>query len=119
MQDQCDDGRAHPVKDRRHRLQVTEINVEGTQCRNDHEIGEDKGPSAGPCSPETASQVRDVDAHLDGERPRQRLTDGDGFAHLLLGQPTPVSDQFPFHLTHKSDRPAQGCSTLFIEVQGA
>jgi hypothetical protein len=44
---------------------------------------------------------------LDGERPRQRLTDGDGFAHLLLGQPTPLSDQFPFHLTHERDRPAK------------
>src|SRR5260370_771624 len=105
MQDQRDDGRAHPIKDRRHRLQVTEINVEGTQGGDDHEIREDEGPSARPCSPETASQIRDVDAHLDGERPRQRLTDGDGLSHLLLGQPTPLSDQFPFHLTNERDRP--------------
>src|SRR5712672_1271460 len=107
MQDQCDHGRAHAVEDRGHRLEVPEIDVERAQRCDDHKIWENESPTAGPCSPEAAAQVGDVDAHLNGKRPRQRLADGDGFAHLLARQPTTLRDQLAFHLSHKCDGSAK------------
>ena len=88
MQDQRDHRRADAVEDRRHRLQVAEIDVERAERGDDHEVRQDEGPAAGPGAPEAAAQIGDVDADLDRERPRQRLADRDGLAHLLLRRAT-------------------------------
>ena len=62
-------------------------------------------PAHAPQKPH--AQVGDVDADLDGKRTRQRLADRDGFAHLLLGQPAALGDQFALHLADERDRPAK------------
>jgi len=58
-------------------------------------------------APRSPANIGDPDANLDSQRPRERLTDRDAFAHLLLGQPLPLPDQFPLHLAHESDGTAE------------
>ena len=53
------------------------------------------------------ADVRDPDADLDGERPRERLTHGDPLAHLILGEPLLVADELALHLTDEGDRAAE------------
>src|SRR5262249_16688762 len=57
MKDQGDHGGAHAVEYSVHRLQIAEMDVEGAERRDDHEIREDKGPTSGPCAPESGTQV--------------------------------------------------------------
>src|SRR5258707_9850664 len=101
MQDQRDDGRAHAIEDSGYRLEVAEIDVESSQRRDDDEVGQDEGPAAGPGAPETAPQVRHIDANLNGKRSRQRLANRNRLPHLLLGEPLAVVDQFALHLAHQ------------------
>src|SRR5262249_14095837 len=60
-----------------------------------------------PGSPEPSPQVGDEDPDLDSERARQRLADRDPLPHLLLRQPAPPLDEFPFHLADERHRPAE------------
>src|SRR5262252_1465264 len=83
------------------------MDVEGTERGDDHEVREDKGPASSPRTPESGTQVRDIDADLDGERSRQGLADRDRFAHLLLGQPFPLCDKLALHLTDQRYRSAE------------
>src|SRR5262249_59656595 len=57
MQDRRDHAGAHAVKYSVHRLQIAEIDVEGAERRDDYEIREDKGPTSGPRTPESGTQV--------------------------------------------------------------
>ena len=95
------------VEDGGHRLQVAEIDVECAQRGHDDEVRQDEGPAAGPGAPEAAAQVGDVDADLNRERSGQRLADRDRLAHLLLGEPFAVVDQFAFHLADQRNRAAE------------
>ena len=51
-----------------------------------------------PRAPKAGAQVGDVDADLDGERSRERLTYRNGLPHLLLGEPFSVGDKLLLHL---------------------
>src|SRR5262249_33743533 len=51
--------------------------------------------------------VRDPDAHLNGERPRQGLADCDALAHLLLGEPFPLAHHLALHLADEGHRPPE------------
>ena len=95
------------VEDRGHRLKVAEIDVERAQRGDDDEVRQDEGPSAGPGAPEAAAQVGDIDPDLNRQRPRQRLADRDGLAHLLLGEPFAVVDEFALHLADQRHRTAK------------
>src|SRR5262249_2246321 len=86
-----------------HRPEIAEVDIKGPERRNDHEIRQDEGPSADPGSPKAAPQIGDIDADLDGERSRQRLTDGDRLAHLFLGRPAAVRNELPPHLAYERD----------------
>ncbi len=83
------------------------LDVKGAERRDDHEIREDKGPTSGPRTPESGTQVRNIDADLDGERSRQGLADRDRFAHLLFGQPFALGHKLALHLTDKRHRSAE------------
>ena len=97
----------HAVEDGRHRLQAAEIDVKCAQGGHDDEVRQDEGPAAGPGPPESATQIRDIDPDLNGERSRQRLADRDRLAHLLLGEPFTVVDEFPLHLADQRNRAAK------------
>src|SRR4029077_14405931 len=107
MKNQSNDCGAHSIKDRRHWLQVAEIDVESPEPRHDHEVWQDEGPASRPRTPEAGAQVGDVDADLDGERPRQRLAYRDRLAHLLFSQPAALVCEFTSHLTDQRDRAAE------------
>jgi hypothetical protein len=83
------------------------MDIERAERGDDHEIGQDETPSAEPRAPEAAAQIGDVDADLDGERPRKRLADGDRLAHLVLAEPFAVVDQFALHLADQRHRTAE------------
>src|SRR5262249_60141306 len=51
MDFQSDPGGAHAVKYGVYRLQIAEMDVEGAERRDDHEIREDKGPNLRPMRP--------------------------------------------------------------------
>src|SRR5215470_20396984 len=63
--------RAYPIKDRGHRFEIAEVDVEGPECRDDHEVWKNECPAAGPRSPESTAKIGDEDADLDGKWPRQ------------------------------------------------
>src|ERR1700688_1376436 len=107
MQDQRDHGGTYPVKNRGENRQAAEVNVERAERRHDNEVRQNESPSAGPCSPETAAQIRNEDANLNRERTRQRLTYRDAVAHLLFRQPPALLDQFFFHLRAQRHRSAK------------
>jgi hypothetical protein len=107
MQDERDDRRADAVEHCRHRLKVAQVDIERAQRGDDHEVGEDERPAAGPRAPEAAAQIGNIHADLDGERPRQRLADGDRLAHLLLGKPPAFGHELALHLADQCDRPAE------------
>src|SRR5579885_3701578 len=83
------------------------MRVKRSQCRDHHEIRQDKGPAAGPGAPEAAAQIGDEDPDLDGERPRQGLADGDGVPHLLAAEPALLCYEFLLHQTDERHRPAE------------
>jgi len=60
-----------------------------------------------PGAPESAAQIADIDADLDRQRSGQRLADGDGLAHLLLGQPFALGDDFALHLADQRNGAAE------------
>src|SRR2546426_11945513 len=107
MEDERDDGGADAVEDRRHGRESLEVDVERGEARDDDEVRQDEGPAAGPRAPEAAAYIRDPDPGLDGERPGQRLADGDALAHLLLRQPLLLTHQLAFHLPDQRDRPTE------------
>jgi hypothetical protein len=78
--------------------------IKSAKRGHDDEVGQDEAPPAQPRTPKPAAQPGDVDADLNRKRPGQRLADGDGFAHLLLGQPLFVGNELPLHLAHQRDR---------------
>jgi hypothetical protein len=106
MKDQRDNGVADAVEDGGHRLEVAKVNVERAERSDDDKVRKDEGPTADP-SAQPAAQVGDINPDLNGERSRQRLTDGDGLAHLLLAQPAALGDDFPLHLADQRDGPAE------------
>src|SRR6202035_2175180 len=87
--------------------QVAEMDVEGAERRDDHEVRQDEGPAARPGAPEAGAQIGNIDADLDRERAGQRLADRDRLAHLLLGEPLLVGYELALHLTDQRDRPAE------------
>src|SRR5215467_166472 len=103
MEDQRDDCRADTVEDTSDRFQIAEIDIESAQSGDDNEIGKDESPAADPGAPKTAAQVRDINSDLNRERSRQRLADGNGFAHLLFGQPAALGNEFALHLADQRD----------------
>jgi hypothetical protein len=107
MENQSDDGGAHAVEDRRHWLQVAEVDVECSKSGDDHEVRQDEGPASCPCAPEAGAQVGDVNADLDRERTRQRLAYRHRLAHLIFRQPAALVRQFAPHLTDQRDRAAE------------
>ena len=117
MKDQRDHRGTDPIEDGGDRLEIAEIDVERAQCRDDEEVRQDESPAADPGTPEPAAQIGDVDPDLDRERPGQRLADGDRFAHLLLGQPSTLGDDFPFHLPHERDGAAEPEQAQAQEIQ--
>src|SRR5712675_1010375 len=98
MQDQGDDGGADTVKNRRDRLQRTEVHIQRAQRCNDHKVRQYERPTAGPGAPEAPTQIRDENAHLDREGPWKRLTYRNCFAHLLFAEPIAFRDEFALHL---------------------
>src|SRR5574337_350812 len=80
------------------------MDIQGAQRGNNHEVGQDERPAAGPGAPESASQIRDEDPYLDGQRSRKGLADGDPFTKLVLCYPPPLFDQFFFHLSAQGNR---------------
>jgi len=116
MEDERDHCRTDAIEDRRHWLQVAQRHVKRTQGGDNDEIGQDERPSAGPCAPEAGPQIGRVDANLDGKRPRQGLADGDGFAHLLVGEPALLRHQLALHLTDQRHRPAEAQKAQTQEV---
>ena len=111
VQDQSDDGGTHAIEDSRHRLQITEVHVERAQCGDDDEVRKDERPTSRPSAPETTAQIGHVDADLDRERPRKRLTDRDRFAHLFLAEPLTLGDKLALHLTDQRHRAAEAHET--------
>ncbi len=83
------------------------MHVQGRERGHNDEVGQDEGPAAGPRAPSSSAQVRHIDADLDRKRTGERLADGDGFAHLLPGEPVSVRNQLAFHLTHEGDGSAK------------
>src|SRR5262249_21091448 len=81
--------------------------VESAQSGDDHKVWKDKGPAADPGTPKTAAQVRNMNSNLNGERSRQRLAYGNGFTHLLFGQPAALGDEFTLHLADQRNRTAE------------
>ena len=110
MENERDDGRADAVKHGRHGGKVAEMDVERTESGDDDEIGKDEGPATSPRAPKAGAQVGDVDADLDGERSRERLTYRNGLPHLLLGQPFPVTNKLSLHLADERDGTAKPSS---------
>src|SRR5262249_32498167 len=104
MEDQRDDSGADTVEDSRDRFEITKIDVETTQCGDNHKVWKDESPTAYPGAPKTAAQVRNIDSNLNREWPWQRLADRDGFTHLLFGQPATLGNEFTFHLPDQRDR---------------
>src|SRR5713101_10065756 len=107
MKDQGDHGRTDAIENGAHRGETAEMDVQGAQGRHDDEVGQDEGPTAGPCSPEPSPQVRNIDPYLDGERPWQRLAHGNAVAEFIFRQPLSLCDQFFFHLSAKSNGSAK------------
>src|SRR5882672_2878516 len=107
MKNQRDNGGTYPIKDGGYRLQVAEIDVEGSQSGNDDKVRKDESPAAGPGAPEAAAEIRNIDANLYRERSGKRLADRDGLAHLLLRQPFALIDKLALHLSHKRNRSAE------------
>src|ERR1700748_2722476 len=107
MQDQRDHGLSHAIEDASDGLQVAEIDIERTQRGDDDEVWQDESPSSGPCAPEAAAQIGDVDADLDRKRSGKRLADGNSLAHLLLRQPLLSVDEFALHLANQGHRPTE------------
>jgi hypothetical protein len=107
MKNEGDHRRAHPVEDRLHHGEAAIVDVERAEHGDDDEVGQDEGPAAGPRSPEAPPNVRDPDTYLNGQRARQRLADRDALSHLFLREPFPFADQFPLHLSDKSDGAAK------------
>src|ERR1700730_7445096 len=77
------------------------MHVESSQGGDNDKVWEDEGPAAGPRPPESAADVRNKDANLDGQRSGKRLTHGDGLSHLVLGEPSALLDQLALHLPAK------------------
>src|ERR1700722_1357514 len=107
VKDQGDHGWAHAVEDRGDGFEIAEIDVKRPKRGNHHEIRKDEGPAADPGPPETPAKIADVNADLNRKRPRQRLADRDGFAHLLFREPAAFADQFALHLSDERNRPAK------------
>ncbi len=107
MQNEGDHRGAHSVEDRFYRGEAAKVDVKRAEHGDDDEVRQNEGPAACPRTPEAPANIGDPDADLDSQRPRERLTDRDAFAHLLLGQPLPLPDQFPLHLAHESDGTAE------------
>src|ERR1700730_2769007 len=107
MKNERDDGGADPVKHSRRGGKVAEMDIERTQSGDDDEIGKDEGPATGPRAPKAGAQVGDIDADLNGKRPRERLTYRNGLPHLLLGQPFPFTNKLSLHLADKRNGTAE------------
>ena len=107
MEDQRDDCRADTVEDTGDRLEIAEIDVESTQSRDDYKVWKDKGPATDPGTPKTAAQIGNINSNLNRERSGQRLADGNGFTHLVFGQPATLGDEFAFHLTDQRNGTAE------------
>src|SRR6266446_10807787 len=106
MQDQRDDGGTYAIEDGGYRLQVAEIDIESTQCGDDDKVRKDESPATRPGSPKPATEIGNVDANLDRERPGKRLADSDGLTHLLLREPFFFIDQLALHLADQRHRSA-------------
>src|SRR5262245_27110094 len=85
MEDQRDDCRADTVEDTGDRHKIAEIHIQRTQRSDDHDVRTDESRAASPGHP----------------------TYGYGFAHLLLGQPAALGDQFTFHLADQCNGTAE------------
>src|SRR5262245_53717914 len=107
MQNKRDDGRTYAIEDSRHRFKFAEIDIEGSQRGNDHEIRKDEGPASGPGSPKSAPQIGNEDSNLNGEWAWQRLTYCYCLAHLLSCQPFALGNKLPFHLSHEGYRTSE------------
>jgi len=117
VQDERDDGRAHAVEDRAHRRQPAEMHVEGGQRRHDDDVRQDERPPSGPGAPESAADVGEPDADLDGQRAGQGLADGDALPHLVARHPLPIGDELALHLPHERDGPAEAEEAQAQEVE--
>jgi hypothetical protein len=73
------------------------MDVGSAEHGDDQKIRQDKGPAAGPRSPEPATQIRDKDPDLDREWAREGLRDRDRIAHLFFREPAFLGDQLFFH----------------------
>src|SRR5262249_16563996 len=107
MEDQRDDCRADTVEDTGDRLQIAEIDIESAQSGNDHEVWKDESPAAYPGTPKTAAQVRNINSDLNRERSGQRLAYGNGFTHLVFGEPATLGNEFTLHLADQRNRTAE------------
>ena len=87
------------------------MDIQRAEHGHDDEVGQDEGPAAGPGAPEASADVRDPDAHLDGEGPREGLADRDPLAHLLFGEPLPLGHQLALHLPDERDGAAEAEET--------
>ena len=103
MKDERDHRGTDAVENRCDLAQAPQMHIEGAKTRDDQEVRKNKGPAAGPRTPEPAAQIRDEDSDLDRERARERLAHGDGFPHLLLSEPAPSADELAFHLADERD----------------
>src|ERR1700730_8919159 len=81
------------------------IIIAGSHLTFHDEIGKDEGPATSPRAPKADAQVGDVDADLDGEWSRERLTNRNGLPHLVLGQPFLVA--LSLHLADQRDGTAE------------
>src|SRR5207249_7523631 len=100
VNDQGDHGGAYAIKDGSHRRQTAKIGVQGAQRSDDDKIGENEGPPTSPGSPETATQIRNIDSNMNRQRTGHRLTHSDALAHLVLRKPLFLLNEFLFHLTN-------------------
>src|SRR5262249_37745954 len=60
-----------------------------------------------PGPPKAASQVRNINSDLNRERSGQRLAYGNGFTHLVFGEPATLGDEFTLHLADQRNRTAE------------
>src|SRR5438876_308690 len=107
MQNERDHRGADAVEDRGDGRQPFEADVERPERGDDDEVRQDERPASGPRAPESAADVRDPDADLDGERSGEGLADRDPLAHLLFRQPLLLADELSFHLTDQCDGAAE------------
>src|SRR5215469_10777988 len=97
MEDKRNDGRADPVKNRRHPRKSAEMDIERAERSHNQEIGQNEGPAACPGAPEATAKIRGKNTDLNSEGPGKRLRDSDGVPHLLLSKPTSVLNELLLH----------------------